>query len=160
MVIRRSDLDIALRRSMARHADYIVVFGPFTAMKIDQDRSRTWGAPGLRHGRHWREGLETNAWSQGRAANPLIPAAPGVSTPIGQLSPEAAAHESIGRAKRLLASRSSERPQAPIETTPGTSDWMDACRCLRNWKLAGSRGPQAKEYGPFVSSAIFGKFDK
>jgi ABC-type transport system substrate-binding protein len=51
----------------------------------------------------------------------------------------------------------------PIETTPGYGpDWMDAVQVgLRNWKQGGIEGDlKLKEYGAFVSSAIFGKFDK
>jgi len=170
MVIRRSDLDIALRRVKGLGMrDYIVVFGPYTAMKIDQEPFKDVRVRrAFAMADNWREGLETNAWSQGKGApNPLIPAAlKEWSIPIGQLSPEGRQLYEFdpAGAKRLLAEAGHPNGlKLPIETTPGYGpDWMDAVQVsLRNWKLAGIEGDlKLKEYGAFVSSAIFGKFDK
>ena len=170
MVIRRSDLDIALRRVKGLGMrDYIVVFGGYTAMKLDQEPFKDVRVRrAFAMADNWREGLETNAWSQGKGAqNPLIPAAlKEWSIPIGQLSPEGRQLYEFdpAGAKRLLAEAGHPSGlKLPIETTPGYGpDWMDAVQvALRNWKLAGIEGDlKLKEYGAFVSSAIFGKFEK
>jgi peptide/nickel transport system substrate-binding protein len=170
MVIRRSDLDIALRRVKGLGMrDYIVVFGGYTAMKIDQEPFKD-----VRVRRafamtdNWREVLETNAWSQGKGApNPLIPAAlKDWSIPIDQLPAEGRKLYEFdpAGAKRLLAEAGHPNGlKVPIETTPGYGpDWMDAVQvALRNWKSAGIEVDlKLKEYGAFVSSALFGKFEK
>ena len=170
MVIRRSDLDVALRRVKGLGMrDYIVVFGPFTAMKIDQEPFKDVRVRrAFAMADNWREGLETNAWSQGKGAqNPLIPAAlKEWSVPIDQLPAEGRKLYEFdpAGAKRLLAEAGHPNGlKLPIETTPGYGpDWMDAVQvALRNWKLAGIEGDlKLKEYGAFVSSAIFGKFEK
>jgi ABC-type transport system substrate-binding protein len=49
------------------------------------------------------------------------------------------------------------------ETTPGYgAEWMDAVQiAVKNWKAAGIQAEiRPKEYDAFVSSAIYGKFDK
>jgi peptide/nickel transport system substrate-binding protein len=170
MVIRRSDLDIALRRVKGLGMrDYIVVFGGYTAMKIDQEPFKDVRVRrAFAMAQDWREVLETNAWSQGKGApNPLIPAAlKEWSIPIGQLPPEGRQLYEFdpAGAKRLLAEAGHPSGlKLPIETTPGYGpDWMDAVQvALRNWKQAGIEGDlKLKEYGAFVSTAIFGKFDK
>jgi peptide/nickel transport system substrate-binding protein len=170
MVIRRSDLDIAKGRVKGLGTrDYIVVFGGYTAMKLDQEPFkdvRVRRAVGMSD--NWRETLETNAWSLGHGApNPLIPAALREwSIPIDQLPPEGRRlyESNPGEAKRLLAEAGHPNGiKVPIETTAGYGpDWMDAVQiALKNWKTAGIEGDlKIKEYGAFVSSAIFGKFDK
>ena len=170
MVIRRSDLDIALRRVKGLGMrDYIVVFGGYTAMKLDQEPFKDVRVRrAFAMAQDWKETLETNAWSQGKGApNPLIPAAlKEWSIPIGQLPQEGRQLYEFdpNAAKRLLAEAGHPNGiKIPIETTPGYGpDWMDAVQvALRNWKQAGIEGDlKLKEYGAFVSSAIFGKFDK
>jgi peptide/nickel transport system substrate-binding protein len=170
MVIRRSDLDIALRRVKGLGMrDYIVVFGGFTAMKLDQEPFKDVRVRrAFAMSQDWREVLETNAWSQGKGApNPLIPAAlKEWSIPIDQLPAEGRKLYEFdpAGAKRLLAEAGLPNGlKVPIETTPGYGpDWMDAVQvALRNWKQAGIEGDlKLKEYGAFVSSAIFGKFEK
>ena len=92
MVIRRSDLDVAQSRVKGLGTrDYIVVFGGYTAMKIDQEPFKDVRVRrAFAMSQNWQEVLETNAWSQGKGApNPLIPAAlKEWSIPIGQLPPE------------------------------------------------------------------------
>lgn len=170
MVIRRSDLDIAQSRVKGLGMrDYIVVFGGYTAMKIDQEPFKDVRVRrAFAMADNWREVLETNAWSQGKGApNPLIPAAlKDWSIPIDQLPAEGRKLYEFdpAGAKRLLAEAGYPNGlKVPIETTPGYGpDWMDAVQvALRNWKSAGIEGDlKLKEYGAFVSSAIFGKFDK
>ena len=53
--------------------------------------------------------------------------------------------------------------KTPFETTAGYGpDYMDAVQIgLKNWKAAGvEMDLKLKEYGAFISSTIFGKFDK
>jgi peptide/nickel transport system substrate-binding protein len=170
MVIRRSDLDIALRRVKGLGMkDYIVVFGGFTAMKTDQEPFKDVRVRrALSMAQNGREVLETNAWSQGKGApNPLIPAAlKEWSIPIELLPAEGRKlyeFDPVG-AKRLLAEAGHPNGlKIPLETTPGYGpDWMDAVQvALRNWKQAGVEiDLKLKEYGAFISSALFGKFEK
>src|SRR5262249_33626668 len=67
-------------------------------------------------------------------------------------------------ARRLLAQAGfSNGFKTTIETTAGFgADYMDAVEItLKNWKAAGIDGElKLKEYGAFVSSTIFGKFDQ
>ena len=170
MVIRRSDLDIALRRVKGLGMrDYIVVFGAFSAMKLDQEPFKDVRVRrAFAMAQDWREVLETNAWSQGKGApNPLIPAAlKEWSIPIDQLPAEGRKLYEFdpAAAKRLLAEAGHGGGlKVPVETTPGYGpDWMDAVQVgLRNWKQGGIEADlKLKEYGAFVSSAIFGKFEK
>ena len=170
MVIRRSDLDIALRRVKGLGMrDYIVVFGGFTAVKLDQEPFKDIRVRrAFAMSQDWREVLETNARSQGKGApNPLIPAAlKEWSIPIDQLPAEGRKLYEFdpAGAKRLLAEAGYPNGlKVPVETTPGYGpDWMDAVQvALRNWKQGGIEADlKLKEYGAFVSSAIFGKFEK
>jgi peptide/nickel transport system substrate-binding protein len=170
MVIRRSDLDIAQSRVKGLGTrDYIVVFGPITAMKIDQEPFKDVRVRrAFAMSDNWQEGLDTNAWSQGKGTtNPLIPAAlKEWSIPIGQLPEEGRRLYEFdpAGAKKLLAEAGYPNGlKVPVETTPGYGpDWMDAVQvALRNWKRAGIEGDlKLKEYGAFVTTALFGKFDK
>ncbi len=138
MVIRRSDLDIALRRVKGLGMrDYIVVFGGFTAMKLDQEPFKD-----VRVRRAFAMAQDWQLPAEGRQ--------------LYEFDPKGA--------RRLLAEAGHPNGvKVPIETTPGYGpDWMDAVQvALRNWKEAGIEGDlKLKEYGAFVSSAIFGKFEK
>jgi peptide/nickel transport system substrate-binding protein len=170
MVVRRSDLEIAMGRVKGLATrDYIVVFGGFTAMKLDQDPFKDVRVRrAMAMAENWRETLESNAWSQGKGSpNPLIPAAlKEWSIPIDQLPADGRKlyeHDPVS-AKRLLADAGYPNGfKTPVETTAGYGpDWMDAVQIsLKNWKKAGIEADlKLKEYGAFVSSAIFGKFDK
>ena len=149
MVIRRSDLDVALRRVKGLGMrDYIVVFGGYTAMKIDQEPFKDVRVRrAFAMADNWREMLETNAWSLGKGAP--NPADPGRAQ--GVVDPHRPAPAGGPPALRVRPGR---RPSAswprpahpsglklPIETTPGYGpDWMDAVQvALRNWKAAGHR---------------------
>lgn len=170
MVVRRIDLDLAKQRIPGLQTrDYIVVFGGIFWMKLDQDPFkdiRVRRALGMASS--WREVLETNAWSQGQGApNPAIPAAlKEWSIPIDHLPAEGRKlyeHDTAG-ARRLLAEAGHPNGfKAPVETTAGYGpDYMDAVQIwLKNLKGAGVETDlKLKEYGAFVSSTIFGKFEK
>jgi peptide/nickel transport system substrate-binding protein len=170
MVVRRVDLGIANQRIPGLQTrDYIVVFGGITWMKLDQEPFRdvrVRRAMGIAS--NWREMLETNAWSQGHGSpNPAIPAAlKEWSIPIDQLPTEGRKlyEPDTAEAKRLLAEAGHPSGfRAPCETTAGFGpDYMDAVQIeLRNWKSVGIETDlKLKEYGAFVSSTIFGKFDR
>ena len=170
MVIRRSDLDIAKARvKNLGTRDYIVVFGGFTAMKLDQDPFKDVRVRrAVAMADNWREVLETNAWSLGKGApNPLIPAAfRDWSIPIDQLPAEGRRlyEGNAAEARKLLAEAGHPNGiKVPVETTPGYGpDWMDAVQVgLKNWKAAGIDAElKLKEYGAFVSSSLIGKFDR
>ena len=169
-VVRRSDLDVAMQKiPKLQTKDYIVVFGGITWMKLDQEPFkdvRVRRALGMAS--NWREVLETNAWSQGKGApNPAVPAAfKDWSIPIDQLPAEGRRlyeHDNAA-AKRLLAEAGLPTGfKTPFETTGGYGpDYMDAVQIgLKNWKAAGVECDlKLKEYGAFISSTIFGKFER
>jgi peptide/nickel transport system substrate-binding protein len=169
-VVRRSDLEVALQKiPRLQTKDYIVVFGGITWMKLDQEPFKDVRVRrALSMASNWREVLETNAWSLGKGApNPAIPAAlKEWSIPIDQLPPEGRRlyEPDVAGAKRLLAEAGLPNGfKTPFETTAGYGpDYMDAIQiALKNWKAAGvDMDLKLKEYGAFVSSTLFGKFDK
>jgi peptide/nickel transport system substrate-binding protein len=170
MVVRRSDLDVAKQRKpKLQTKDYIVVFGGITWPKLDQDPFkdiRVRRAMGIAS--NWREVLETNAWSLGHGVpNTAVPAAlKDWALPIDQLSADGRRlyEQDTAGAKRLLAEAGFPNGiKFPLETTPGYGpDYVDAVQIgLKNWKAAGIDADlKMKEYGAFISSTIFGKFDK
>ena len=112
---------------------------------------------------------ESMAFSQGNFAfNPAVPAALAEwSIPIDQLGPEGRKlyEFSIPDAKRLLAEAGLPNGFKTTVEAPGTGygpDFMDAVQItVKNWKEAGIDAQlQLKEYGAFISSTIFGKFDQ
>ena len=170
MVVRRSDLDVVKQRKpKLQSKDYIVIFGGITWMKLDQEPFkdvRVRRAIGIAS--NWREVLETNAWSLGQGApNLAIPAAlKDWALPLDQLPADARRlyDGDPAAAKRLLAEAGHPGGlKIPVDTTPGYGpDFIDAVQVTaRNWKSAGIEVDlKLKEYGAFVSSAIFGKFDR
>src|SRR5712691_2120458 len=168
-VVRRLDLDVARKRKPALQTrEHLPVFGGISWMKIEKPpfndvRVRR----ALARAYNGQEILDAGAWSLGKGAqNPAIPAAlKEWSIPIDQLTrdgrdmyeydPEAA--------RKLLADAGlGSGFKATVETTAGYgADWMDAVEItLKNWKGAGVDGElKLKEYGAFISSTIFGRFD-
>lgn len=170
MVVRRLDLDIARQRKPGlQTAEHTVVFGGITWMKLDQDPFRDVRVRrALAQAGNWREILETNAWSQGHGVpNPAVPAAfRDWSIPIAELPPDTRRlyEHNTAEAKRLL--REAGLPngfKTPLETTGGYGpDWLDSLQVtVKNWKSAGVETDlKLKEYGAFISTTIFGKFER
>jgi peptide/nickel transport system substrate-binding protein len=170
MVVRRIDLDLAKQRIPGLQTrDYLVMFGGITWMKLDQDPFkdvRVRRALGMAS--NWREALETNAWSQGQGVpNPAIPAAlKEWSIPIDHLPAEGRRlyEQDVAGARRLLAEAGHPNGiKSPVETTAGYGpDYMDFVQVwLKNLKAGGVETDlKLKEYGAFISSTIFGKFDR
>ena len=168
--VRRLDLDVARRRKPAlKTQDFIVLFGGITMMKLDREPFRDVRVRrALALASNWKEGLETNAWSLGNGApNPTIPAALREWTiPITQLTPEGRRlyDQDLSAAKRLLAQAGFPTGlKVPLDATLGWSpDYVDLLQVvMRNWKEAGIETElRGKEFGAFMASAIYGKFEK
>jgi peptide/nickel transport system substrate-binding protein len=171
MVVRRSDLAAAKQRKPGLQTqDYTVVFGGITWVHLDQEpfkdiRMRR----ALAAASNWKEILETNSWSQGGfgVPNPAVPAAfKDWSIPIDQLPPEGRRLFEFDprEAKKLLAEAGFPNGyKTTMETTAGYGpDYMDGVEVtLASWKKGGIEAElKMKEYGAFISTAIFGKFDK
>ena len=170
MVLRRLDLDIAKRRKPGlQMVEHIPVFGGITWLKVNEEPFKDVRVRrALGRASNWRENAEANAWSLGHAVvNPAVPAAMTEwSIPMDQLPREGRElyEQDVGDAKRLLAQAGYPNGiRIPIETTAGYGpDYMDAVQItLKNWKAAGIEGElKLKEYGAYISSTIFGKFEK
>jgi peptide/nickel transport system substrate-binding protein len=170
MVVRRSDLAGARQRKPGLQTqDYIVGFGGITWMKLDQEPFKDLRfRRALAMASNWKEVLETSTWSQGHGLpNPAIPAAfREWSIPIDQLTPEGRRlfEHDPREAKRLLTEAGYPTGfKTTLETTAGYGpDYMDTVEVqLQNWKKAGIEAElKMKEYGAFISTTIFGKFDK
>ncbi len=139
--VRRVDLPVARQRKPGlRTQDFVVLFGAITAMN----------------------------WSAGHGVpNPAIPAALREwAIPIDQLTPlgRRIYGRDVAEAKRLLAEAGfSAGFKTPVEATMGWSpDYVDELQVtMQSWKEAGIDAElKNKEFGAFVSTTIFGKFDK
>jgi peptide/nickel transport system substrate-binding protein len=170
MVVRRSDLDAAKQRKPALQTlPYIVVFGGITWVHVDQEPFKDVRVRrALAIATNWKEVLETSSWSQGHGApNPAVPAAlKDWSIPIDQLPTEGRRLYDFDprEARRLLTEAGlASGFKTTVETTAGYGpDFMDAVQVtLEGWKKGGIEAElKLKEYGAFISSTIFGKFDK
>jgi peptide/nickel transport system substrate-binding protein len=168
--VRRLDLDVVKRRKPALQTqDLIVLFGDVAMMKLDREpfkdvRARRAMAQAL----NWKEILEVSAWGQGHGVpNPAIPAAlRDWSIPIDQLSPEGRRvyEQNIPEARRLLTEAGlAGGVKIPLDATPSWSpDYMDTLQVyMKSWKAAGIETElKQKEFAAFMSSAIFGRFEK
>src|SRR5262249_48682194 len=141
----------------------------YTAMKLDQEPFKDIRVRrALAMASSWREVLETNAWSQGQGVpNAAIPAALSEwAIPIAELPAEGRKLYDFDLAgtERLLAEAGHPGGfKTSIETTAGYGpDYMDAVQIgLKNLKAAGVDAElKLKEYGAYISTTIYGKFDK
>jgi peptide/nickel transport system substrate-binding protein len=168
--VRRLDLDVAKgRKPNLKTQDFIVLFSGITMMKVDREPFKDVRVRrALAQTANWKEILESNAWSQGHGVpNTAVPAAlKEWAIPIDQLTPEARRlyERNVPEAKRLLAQAGFPTGfKVPVEATLGWSpDYVDNLQVvMRNWKDAGiDTELRGKEFGAFMSSAIYGKFEK
>jgi peptide/nickel transport system substrate-binding protein len=114
------------------------------------------------------EVFESLAFSQGRwTPNPAVPAAfADWSIPLDQLGPEGRKlyEFNTADAKKLLAEAGLPNGfKTTVEAAGGVygPDYDDFVQItLKNWAAAGIQGDlKLKEYGAFITSTIFGKFD-
>ena len=168
--VRRLDLDVAKQRKPnLKTQDFVVLFGGITMMKLDREPFKDVRVRrALAQASNWKDVLETNAWSLGHGVpNPAVPAAlKEWAIPINQLTPEGRRlyEQNIPEAKRLLAQAGFPTGlKLPVEATLGWSpDYVDNLQVvMRNWKDAGiDTEIRGKEFGAFMSSVIYGKFEK
>jgi peptide/nickel transport system substrate-binding protein len=170
-VVRRIDLDLVKQRKPGlQTAEYTWFVGgaqglkiekpPFNDIRVRRALARATNLPEL---------YAANAFSQGHwTPNPVVPAAFAEwSIPIDQLGPEGRKNyqHSIPEAKRLLAEAGYPSGVKVTAEAPGTGygpDFLDAVQInLKNWKAAGIEVDlKLKEYGAFISTTIYGKFDQ
>jgi peptide/nickel transport system substrate-binding protein len=169
-VVRRLDLDVAKQRKPGlQTAEYPWFTSGAIGFKTDKPpfndiRVRR----ALSRATNQAEIFEANAFSQGVwTPNPAVPAAASEWTiPIDQLGPEGRKlyEFSTADAKRLLAEAGHPSGfKMQVDTTPGYGpDFMDFVQILvKDWKAAGIDATlNLKEYGAYISSTIYGKFDQ
>jgi peptide/nickel transport system substrate-binding protein len=168
--VRRVDLSVARQRKPGlRTQDFVVLFGSYTTMKLDREPFRDVRVRrALAMALDWKQILETNAWSLSHGVpNPTIPAALREwSIPIDQLTPlgRRIYERNVGEARRLLTEAGFAGGfKTPIEATVNWSpDYVDELQVtMQGWKEVGiDTELKNKEFGAFMSSVIFGKFDK
>jgi peptide/nickel transport system substrate-binding protein len=170
MVVRRLDLDVARRQKPGvQIVEYPWPVMGVNAFKINQEPFKN---VRVRHALSRAVSLadifDSNAFSVGHyVAQGVVPASMGEwSIPIDQLGPEGRKNyqHDTAEAKRLLAAAGHPNGlKTTIDATAGFGpDFMDYVQVLlRNWKDAGIDAHlNLKEYGAYVSTTIFGKFDK
>jgi peptide/nickel transport system substrate-binding protein len=169
-VVRRLDLDLARQRKPnLQTAEYVWFTGGYSSFKIDQAPfSDVRFRRALGRASSWKEVLDTNAFSMGHGSpNTAVPAASAEwAIPLDQLTKEGRElyEYDPAEARRLLAQAGVAVPfKVPVETTPGYGpDYLDSIQVtLKNWKSGGIEGDlKLKEYGAFIASTIYGKFDR
>jgi peptide/nickel transport system substrate-binding protein len=170
-VVRRIDLQVVKQRKPGlQTAEYTWFTAGAVGLKIDKP---PFNDVRVRHAlaraTNLQELYDANAFSQGHwTPNPIVPAAFAEwSIPIDQLGPEGRKNyqPSVAEAKRLLAEAGHPNGVKVTAEAPGTGygpDFLDAVQInLKNWKAAGiDVDLKLKEYGAFISSTIYGKFDQ
>ena len=170
-VLRRIDLQLVKQRKPnLQMAEYTWIVSGALGLKIDKP---PFNDVRVRHAlsraSNVQEVFDANAVSQGQwTPNPVVPAAFAEwAIPIDQLGPEGRKNyqHSIAEAKRLLAEAGHPNGIKVTVEAPGTGygpDFLDAVQInVKNWKDAGIEVDlKLKEYGAFISSTIYGKFDQ
>jgi peptide/nickel transport system substrate-binding protein len=170
-VVRRIDLPLARQRKPGlQTAEYTWIVSASVGLKLANPpfgdvRVRR----ALSRATNLAEIFESNAFSQGHwTANPAVPAAFAEwSIPIDQLGPEGRKDYDYNpaEARRLLAEAGHPNGFKTHVEAPGTGygpDFLDAVQIsIKNWKAGGIDAElKLKEYGAFISTTIFGKFDQ
>jgi len=168
--VRRLDLPVAQqRRPGLKTQDFVVLFGAFTAMKLDREPFRDVRVRrALGMSDDWKQILETNAWSLGKGLpNPAVPAALREwAIPIDQLTPTGRRlyERDVNESKRLLSEAGFPQGfKTTVEATLAWSpDYVDALQVsMRGWKDAGIDAElKPKDFGAYMATTIYGKFDK
>jgi len=168
--VRRLDLPVAQqRRPGLKTQDFVVLFGAFTAMKLDREPFRDVRVRrALGMSDDWKQILETNAWSLGKGLpNPAVPAALREwAIPIDQLTPTGRRlyERDVNESKRLLFEAGFPQGfKTTVEATLAWSpDYVDALQVsMRGWKDAGIDAElKPKDFGAYMATTIYGKFDK
>ena len=170
MVVRRLDLDVARRQKPGlQSVEYPWPVMGLTGFKLDREPFKDVRVRrALSRATSLADIFDGNAFSLGHyVAQGVVPAALGEwSVPIDQLGPEGRKDYQFDTAdaKRLLAAAGYPNGfKTTVDTTAGFGpDFMDYVQVLvRNWKDAGIDAElNVKEYGAYVSTTVFGKFDK
>ncbi len=175
MTLRRGDVAAAKKRLghwwlPLQTREFLVPSGRITAMKLDQDPFKDVRVRrAIAMADNWREILERNPLAQGKGApSPVIPAAlKEWSVSIKELPPDGQklyeSSDPAGARQLLTAAGYAAGIKIPVETTAGYGpEWMDAVQVtLKNWKAAGIEAElKLQDYEAFVSSSVYGKFDK
>jgi peptide/nickel transport system substrate-binding protein len=170
-VVRRIDLQIVKQRKPGlQTAEYTWFTAGAQGLKIEKPPFKDVRVRhALARATNLQELYDANAFSQGHwTPNPVVPAAFAEwSIPIDQLGPEGRKNyqHSIAEAKRLLAEAGYPNGVKVTVEAPGTGygpDYLDSVQVnVKNWKAAGfDIDLKLKEYGAFISSTIYGKFDQ
>jgi peptide/nickel transport system substrate-binding protein len=169
-VVRRIDLPVAKQRKPGlQTAEYTWLVSGYVGLKLANPpfgdiRVRR----ALSRATSLTEIFESNAFSLGHwTPNPAVPAAfADWAIPIDQLGPEGRKlyEHSTAEAKRLLAEAGQPNGFKTQMEAPGTGygpDFLDTVQgVVKNWKEAGVDADlKLKEYGAYISSTIYGKFD-
>jgi peptide/nickel transport system substrate-binding protein len=170
-VVRRIDLPLARQRKPGlQTAEYTWIVSAAVGLKLANPpfgdvRVRR----ALSRATNLAEIFESNAFSQGHwTPNPAVPAAFAEwSIPIDQLGPEGRKDYEYNpaEARRLLTEAGHPNGFKTNVEAPGTGygpDFLDAVQIsIKNWKAGGIDAElKLKEYGAFISTTIFGKFDQ
>jgi peptide/nickel transport system substrate-binding protein len=168
MVVRRLDLEVARRQKPGLQTlEYPWPVMNLTGVKIAQEPFKDVRVRyALSRAVSLAEIFESNAFSMGHyVPQAVVPAAMGEwSVPIDQLGPEGRKNYQYdtSEAKRLLAAAGYPGGfKTTVDTTAGFGpDFMDYIQVLlRNWKDAGIDAQlNIKEYGAYLATTVFGKF--
>jgi peptide/nickel transport system substrate-binding protein len=170
MVVRRIDLDVVRRRKPAlQTSDFVWMITGVTVLKLEQEPFKDLRVRrALAIASNWKEILDGLGLFDGQGApSPAVPPAlTEWAIPISQLPPEGRRlyETSAAEARRLLAEAGYPQGfKTTVESTAGYGpDFVDSVQIgLRNLKAAGVEAElRLKEMGAFISSSIFGRFEK